>query len=356
MRKYFLVLVIVVVMFSGLDNLRELSDLAIVKAMGIDITEDGNYRVKAIVLDTSDKENKEKGIMYEAEGPSVHEAIRHIVDRASKKLYIAHMETLILSEEVAKSRLEQTLDFFIRDNEGSNNFYLFIANGCEAKEVIESINKEEIDMKQMIISSTKYRGNSNTKTLNDIIKDILRPGRDILVNSCKVEDEKIVISNMAYFKNWEMLGFLPDEESLICNIINNNSENTIISVGKDEDLIVAEIIDSKSKLELDKKNKQIKIKINFETNISESGKNFLVQTSKDTQEIEELLKERLTSDITNVVDKLINVYNVDIIGIGNLLYRKKDTLFEEEDYLKKVVIIPEVTVRVLNQGGVVKKW
>ena len=102
MRKYLIALIIIVVAFNGLQNLRELNDLAIVKAMGIDITEDGTYKIYAIVSDTSEKESTDKGIIYEAGAESVQETVRLIVDKAPKKLYLAHMETLILSEKIAK--------------------------------------------------------------------------------------------------------------------------------------------------------------------------------------------------------------------------------------------------------------
>ena len=47
----------------------------------------------------------------------------------------------VISEEVAKTQTENVLDFFIRDNEGSNAFYLFIANGAKSSEIIDIINK-----------------------------------------------------------------------------------------------------------------------------------------------------------------------------------------------------------------------
>jgi len=355
MRKYIIALIIIVITFNGLKNLRELNDLAIVKAIGIDITEEGVYKITAIVSDTSEEDATDKGIIYDSEGESVQETIRFIVDKAPKKLYLAHMETLILSEKIAKENFMDTLDYFIRDNEGSNNFYLFIANQSEAKEVIKAINEQEINMKEMLMSSTRYRGNSNTKTLNDNIKDILRPGRDILVNSCKVVDGKIKIDDMAFFKEWNMLGFLTDDDSIICNMLNNNIENTIITYGENENLIVSEITSCKTNMSLSK-DESIKIDIKIKANISETGKNISIQTAQDTKKAEESLKNKIENDVNNLINELKNNYNTDLIGLGNLLYRKKSSLFNDADYLKKVNVIVEAKVEIQNQGGVIKKW
>lgn len=356
MRKYVIALILIVLVFSGLDNLREIPDLAIVKAIGLDLTEEGEYKATVIVLDSTGEDEKNNGIIYEAVGESVQEAIRHIVDESPKKLYLAHMETLILSEQIAREKFENTLDFFIRDNEGSNEFFLFIANGCEAHEVIEVLNEEKIDMNETLRSSATYRGNSNTETLNDIIKNIMRPGKDISVNSCTINNDLIKIMDMAYFKGWEMQGFLEDQESIIYNMLDNNLENALVTIGTEDDLIVSEIASSKSNIKLDKEDNAIKIKIKINANISETGKNIFIRTSEDTDEIERKLAEKIKTTVDEFIQKSKNEYNSDLIGIGNLLYRKKSELFNDENYLANTNVNVEVEVSIFSQGGVIKRW
>lgn len=356
MRKYVLVLILLVLAFNGMDNLRELTNLAIVTSIGIDITEDQKYLATAIVLDTSSKENSNEGIIYEAEGNTVQEAVRNIVDISPKKLYIGHLETLIISEEIAREKLMGTLDFFIRDNEGSNNFYLFVASGSNSKEVIKAINDSKESMKEKLLSSTRYKGNCNKDTLNDIIQDILKPGKDVLVNSCKIEDKNVKIENMAYFKSWNMQGFLNDQESIMLNILNNNIENTIITTENANRNIVSEVISSKCKMKLNKDTDTINIDIVMEANISETGKEITIQNKEEMNDAEILLEKIVKEKIEECIRKMKNEYSSDLIGIGNLLYRKKDSLFKDNDYLNKINILVNVDFKILNQGGVIKKW
>lgn len=356
MRKYVLILILLVLAFNGMDNLRELTNLAIVTSIGIDITEDQKYLATAIVLDTSSKENSNEGIIYEAEGNTVQEAVRNIVDISPKKLYIGHLETLIISEEIAREKLMGTLDFFIRDNEGSNNFYLFVASGSNSKEVIKAINDSKESMKEKLLSSTRYKGNCNKDTLNDIIQDILKPGKDVLVNSCKIEDKNVKIENMAYFKSWNMQGFLNDQESIMLNILNNNIENTIITTENANRNIVSEVISSKCKMKLNKDIDTINIDIVMEANISETGKEITIQNKEEMNDAEILLEKIVKEKIEECIRKMKNEYSSDLIGIGNLLYRKKDSLFKDNDYLNKINILVNVDFKILNQGGVIKKW
>ena len=123
MRYKLIVIIIAMILLNGLNNSRELNDLAIVSAIGID-KEDGNFKVSAIVLNpekqdsgSSSSSASNKMIVYEKTASSVQEAIRSMILESPKRLYLAHMELLLISEEVAKKDLANALDFFIRDNE-----------------------------------------------------------------------------------------------------------------------------------------------------------------------------------------------------------------------------------------------
>ena len=59
MKKYIFVFILIVLYFGGLNSVRELGDLAIVKAVSIDKNENGEYEICAIVIDTKEKQSKE---------------------------------------------------------------------------------------------------------------------------------------------------------------------------------------------------------------------------------------------------------------------------------------------------------
>lgn len=348
MKRYIAAILLSVVVFGGINNLREITDIAIVEAIGLDYDEDsGKYKASVVVMDTKDEE-KSKKIIYKAEGESVQSAIRNTVDKSPKRLYLAHMETLIIDEKIAKEKMMDALDFFIRDNEGSNNFYLLISRDSLAEDVIEIVEKEEISIKSLIESSSKYKGNSNFNTLNDNIKDILKVGKEACVNSCSIEDEKIQISSMAYFKDWTMQGYLTEKESVIYNLVTNNLENTIITIGKEDYLCVFEIIGSNTKIKinenLDNKEK-IQIEVKLDTIVSESGKNISLQTKEEIEQVQNEIANKVKEDIASFLEK----QDLDLIGIGNLKYKENKSNLENDYEIT-------VDVNIQNQGGVMKKW
>ena len=315
MKRYIFAFIILVLYFGGLNSVRELGDLAIVKAVSIDKREDGKYEISAIVIDTKDKENKDKGIMITSVGDSVHMAARDMVDISSKKLYIAHMETLIISEKIAQEDLENTLDFFIRDNEGSNSFFLFIAKDVKASECIEKINEEEIDLVSFLKSTQKYKGNANLKTLNDIVKILLEKGRALCVNAVTI-DESIKINDMAYFNGYNLVGYLSEEESITYNILINEADNVLITLNDKDDLIVCELISPKTKMNI--KDQVLKIDINTIVHITQMGKNVTIDDNSQKEMVENSISKKIENQVYDLFESK-RKEKIDVIGIGNLL-------------------------------------
>lgn len=357
MRKYIIILLILVIIFNGFTGIRELTDLAIVKAIGIDISDDGKIIFTAIVTDTSNKEKVNSGQIYTSKGNSVQEAARNMVDISPKKLYIAHLETLVISEEIAKEHLENSLDFFIRDNEGSNTFYLFIAKGNTAKETINIINNEKVDMVSFLESTHKYKGDANLQTLNDIVKGILEKGTQMTVNSMSIEDGKIKIDDMAYFDRWNMKGYLTEKENILYNMLLNHTQFFITSVGEEDDLIVAEVTSSKTNYSINKETKNcIDIKIEINANITQTGKNIKLENYESIENAQTIIEESINKQVNAFYRKIKEEYKVDILSLGNLLYRKKNEMFNNQNYLEKLEISVQTKVKISNQGGVKKVW
>ncbi len=355
MKKYILIIIAITIIFSGTDNIRELTDIAIVKAIGVDKGKDGNYEVSVIVEDTSDKEALNKGIIYESSGISIQEALRKCVDTSPKRLYLAHLESLIVSEEIAQSDIQNILDFFIRDNEGSNSFHFLISKEASAKDMITKINEDEIDIVNLLVSSQKNRGNCNLQNLNDLVKEILEKGKDICVNTIKIEDEKIKISNMAYFSSWNFKGYITEEESILYNLLNNYTENAIITLNKEDNVVVAELLSSKSKIKLDEQN-NVKIIVDADITITQTGKNVMINSKEEIDNIENQLEEKVNEDINSFMNNINNNYDVDIMGLENLYYRKKKDDIQYEKKEQGYNISVESKFNLVSQGGVKKNW
>ena len=150
-----------------------------------------------------------------------------------------------------------------------------------------------------------------------------------------------------------MQGYLSEKESITYNLVINEVDNILESVGTEDDLVVAEIIEPKSKVKV--KNNDVIININGVAHITQTGKDITLDNISQKDEIENRFEETIKERIYSLFEEK-SKEKVDIFGIGNVLYRKKNSLFNDENYLDKVNLIVNVNLDIVNTGGIKKAW
>ena len=416
MRYKIVIIIIAMLLLNGLNNSREINDLAIVSAIGIDKAENGKYKVSAIVLNPekqgsgSGTSSSDEMTLYEAEDETIQTAIRKMILESPKRLYLAHMKLLLISESVAQDSLVDVMDFFIRDNEGSNSFYLVVSKGVAPREVlqiktpVEDIPSENIV--KSIKATAKYIGTTTENELRDSIESMLEEGEEVVIPSIIVkkeeeeetgdsksgnssdepqdegsskdtesgssedsggkkaeEKEKILVDSMAYFKDRKLAGYLDMTESMIYSVLNNKFINGIIQV-KGSDNLVAEIIKSKSQMTPKYENGKyiVDISLNVVCNVTEVGQNINFDNSENIHDYERLVQEKLKTDIQNYITNCQKVYNADIVGFGKLYRERLNKVYKQiadvfyTDIFSNIETNIEVKVRFPNDGGINKKW
>lgn len=396
MKTKIFFLIVAMFVFSGLSNSRELNDLAILSSMGIEIGEDGNYLITVQILNTkkegsSGNDSSSGGnapsvvTVFKSSSSTIHGALRDIVLQSPKKLYIAHMELLLVSEEVASTNMYEVLDFFIRDNENSNDFILAVTKDTTPKEVLEVLTSLETNPTQSIKNSieTTYKNKGTTidNMLSENIQIMLKPGINMVAASVSLEgnakdgesedsiketdkETKIITQGLAYFGPKTLKGFLTQEEGLYYNLAIDNVEMGMINMGTKENGYVAEILkaSSSSKPRVEDDKYIIDFNIEVKCAITEISKDRHIESLEEQNEIEKEIKERIENDFYNFIEKCKNEYNSDIIGLGNIYYKKLNKEYEKlqekygEDYFKHIDVYTNVEVNLVNEGSVMSIW
>lgn len=123
-----LLIIIFCLLISGCNNYRELNNIAVVSALGIDY-KDNMYNVSVLVKDNA-KNDENKTSIYTYEGKSLDEAIKKIGLLTSKTLYFIDLDVLVISKN-ATSKLQNIMDYLSRDNNVGVNFYILCDNNFE---------------------------------------------------------------------------------------------------------------------------------------------------------------------------------------------------------------------------------
>ena len=101
-----IILLIICLILCGCNDYAELNKLSLVTAAAIDKNKD-KYEVTLLIAnspkqDTSAKEGEAKTTVYKAKGKTVSDAIKTIDKKTPKELYFAHINVVVISEEIGK--------------------------------------------------------------------------------------------------------------------------------------------------------------------------------------------------------------------------------------------------------------
>lgn len=380
--KKILLLIPLFIFFCGCSNYNELSDLAIVTGMAVDIKED-EYVVSTLISNSqkaeeSSKEGNAGTVVYSGKGKTVSEALKQIDTKIPKQLYFSHIAVVVISEEVAKKGVAEITDFFFRSPESTKRFYLIMAKDDKAEDVIKILTPLETfpsqNIKLNIESTNKSTAISVSMTYSKFIENYLKKGADpylptiSIIGSSKKGSKNenlessdlaatVQLKSLALFKNTKFVGYANDDESRGINIINSVINDMIITTDCDNKEAIIAISELKSKKSVKFKNDEPTIYID----IVASGAIQEVTCDidlRDPDEIENLEKsvEKKIKKLANKGIKRAKELKTDVFGFGNFIYKRNPKYFKSVknwyDEFEELEIKFNVDVKLETKGSI----
>lgn len=376
---------------TGCYNYRELNQIALTSAIGIDLSDDGKEYIVSIQVLNTQKQGSDsnysgsqpKFILYQQKGPTLQHALRTIILESPRRLYVNHINLLIIGEKLAKEGIEDVLDFFARNTEFRKDFLVAISRESNPEEVmqiltpLETLNSKNI--RDSIIADVNFYGMATKVTFEDLLNtylnkktNIVLPSIAVIGNSKKGEgednikqsipDATVQIKPLAIFKDNKMLDYLTEEESRVYNYVQNNIQNSIITLGcSDTGKFTAEIISNKTKLEPDIQNKKITISVKAKASIKEINCNSDLLEPKVITELEDKINQEIERVIEKDVTNVIRTYKTDIFGFEELLYKNTPNAYKKlkkeygEELIETLSIEVKSNVQLQTKGNIVKE-
>lgn len=351
-----LMLLLPIFLFTGCFNYRELNEIAIASALGLDKTSDG-YVVTIQVMntkkasETGTSNDQPKFITFTTSGVTLQDAIRKSILDSSRRIYPNHVQTLIIGEDLAKNGISDVLDMFFRDVEFRKQTSVLIAKNSTAEDVLnvvtplESLNSKNI--RDGLSVDSKYLGIGDNISFEDLVGTFLDSNKEIIlpsvsINGTKSDGEKIenietadpsvrlIESSLAVFKGDHLIGFLDNKQSIDLNFVLNKINNTILTYEcGDNKYLSSEIMSNKTSVEFLESPLKAHIKINGILNINEITCDIDLEDPVVIDEIEADLEEELKNDVYNTIKYIIEEYNSDVFGFRDFLYKNKTKYYKE---------------------------
>ncbi|KQX64683.1 MULTISPECIES: Ger(x)C family spore germination protein [unclassified Paenibacillus] len=187
---------IILLMIAGCWDRQEVDKLAIVIGLGIDVISGPEpFLITAQVVSPSTQKSGQDGgqdnpFVILAQGKTISEAIRNFSKDTPRKMFFAHNNIIVIGEKLAKTGIQDFMDFLDRSPQFRRNAWLMVTPKT-AKEVLQSkcdLQKySAIGMKEMIYE--RYHPFSNKMQRKDTMSRLEGPSAAALALKVDILDE-----------------------------------------------------------------------------------------------------------------------------------------------------------------------
>lgn len=341
------------VAITGCWNRRELSDLAISTAIGLDKGEGEKIVVSDQILYSMAVSPKGGGggqrapvALMEETGVGVQQAVRKMTMKVSKKIYVGHLQMLVIGEDLARSGIIESLEHFTRDHEYRRDFYVIIAKGGKAADILKVFTPFEAipanKLRNSLESSSNAWGASAAIRFGELTSLLLSKGQEPALTGVKVESktqqsdakenvEQIYVpanlkyTGLAVFKKDKLVGWLTQKESLGVNLIRGKVKSSTIAIpcpGSDKKAFFEPIrTNAKTRSKLMEGKPVIQVKVSGEGNMSDAHCPVDMSQEKTIRDMERSLNETIREIVESSVETAQKKYKSDIFGFGSAVER-----------------------------------
>lgn len=373
-------------MITGCWSRKELNDLALVLALGIDKHDQG-YAVSAQVLNPGEAGNRKGNggggagglpvITYQATGKTIPDALQRMHSMAPRRLYLAHIRVLVFGEEMAREGIGNALDFFARNHELRTDFFLLVAKGEPASHVLQVVTQFEPIPANALYSSILIAHDSwattGKVTLQRFITEFKRDGAQPVLSAVRIKGETeqgksldntkkstpdtiMQHTGLAVFKQDRLVGWLDESASKTVNYILNQVVVTEGYVDEPEGGRVGFRV-NRAHSDLTVKLQPnglpaFQAKLTLEMDLSTVPAEVDLSSAAVIAGLERRIANKYNINATKYVRFVQEEYSTDIFGFGEVLHRKYPKTWKKlrndwPTYFKQadIQIVSDVTIR-----------
>ncbi|MEM1504638.1 Ger(x)C family spore germination protein [Domibacillus sp. 8LH] len=377
----FVFILVSAVLLSGCWGRMEVQQLDIVSAIGVDRGSDDEknaYRVTVQVINEGQvagtaAKNGASGKMpvvaYSAEGSTILDALRKIEKKSPHELFLAHIQSMVIGEELAKTDgIEGLFDSLDRTPYFRGEFPVLLVKDNTAEEALHVTTPLEELPAARIVSGVEalehQQGDYDTLNIDQVIKQI-EWGGGLLV-SLKVvgspeegnkmsnvegisPETKLEMGGLGVLKDGKLQGWMNDELSRGVSWINNDLKQTIVQLDcegrKDGVTVKIDRSNTKVNAEIQNYKRVIELSVRSEGSFDEVQCPIDLTKHKTFTDFEKQLDQEIERELNKTVAYAKNKKN-DIFKFGEAINHKDPKTWRKIKKKWQDEGFPETEVRV----------
>lgn len=348
--KKILIIILTLLLCTGCFDYKEINDLAIINAIGVDYENDEYVITLEILNDQIDKDSsKITSYTKVGHGKNLTSAIENAADKLSKQLIFNHIKLMILSKSIIEEKFENIIDLFLRNTYFRENFYVISATKNKPETLLNHTTNEAPIASTAItdtLESIRYSSNTNVlKKFDEIVEEVITYGIDTCFSNITLKDNEFIVDGMSIFNNYSYKSNLNNEYVKIYNLLTDNFDRPTYTINYDNLSFTTAINNGKINTEI--KSGTINVNGNLMGRIIDNDPKYNIRDPKNL--------ERIDNDFTNLLNKKISEFikvlqdnNSDILGITRNYYKKTRT--KDKDYWLKLDIKSNIKFNINKKG------
>ncbi|MED3728780.1 Ger(x)C family spore germination protein [Priestia endophytica] len=355
---FLLLMMAVTILLTSCWSKKELTDLAIVAAMGVDKTKDGRYNLTYQIINPGNVAGGTQGsggdiqnppvTVYSASGNNIVETSRRASSRISRRLYYAHTNLVIVGESLAREEgIEVLMDAFDRDAEFRTTSTLVIANHSTAADLIKTLTPvDKIPANKVLktLEFTERQWGENVKvSLQDVMKGLQSSKEETVVSGFRMvgnpkqarmlenlqesaPEATLRASGIAVLKQGKLVDWLYGKTARGTVWILDKIQGTAINVDWEGKKAAIAYKTVRQKTDVSAKVKDghphISIHARVEGDIGEMKIPIDITNTKVITKIEQSLRKEIKNELKEAI-KHAQKNKTDILGFGEVVHRSR---------------------------------
>lgn len=378
------------ILLAGCWNRREINELAIVSAVGID-RENGLWRLTAEIfrpLTVGGEGGGGGGPVRQAwvvrgEGYTVFQAVRDMALKVPRRVYWAHCTAVVVGEAAARAGINEMLDFWDRDQELRRSTNILVCRGKAEDLIIGSQGSLEKTVGLEIAGlkrTARADAHSRITSIHEFLVALAAAGADPIATGLelKIMPEPpglthgggegggggkqpvhvLRLKGLALFRKDKLVGFFEPEEARGLNWAQGDMASTIINVQcplhptQKGDNVALELFRLGTKVEVEEKEGQpeVVVKVEAELGLADQGCPGDLTTPEHTYSLERQAATVIRNEIEAAVNKAKSL-GVDPFAFGEAIHRGQPKLWKklEKDWPQG---LKELTVKIDSRAKI----
>ncbi len=310
-------IIIISLLVTSCYDYREVNSIDIITGIGIDYQDDEYITTLEVLKNTGDK----TAIKLDTEiiigkGLSLSSSLVNATNNLNKSPNYSHLKVMILTKQALEAKWFSIMDFFLRNTDFRENFYVVITNDkpIEIFNTKDSTTKVTGILIANLFENQKY--NTIDQKFEDYATDYLSFNKNLIFTNVDIINNKLNLNGATIFNN--KLHELSKDNVEIYNLFNDSNKKIVLDNYYDSN--VFSVIITNSNLKTSIKDSTILVSGSINAKILNNETNINIRNLKNIDMLNKDFKEIIENRI-NILFKIIKNYNTDIFGIDNMNYQ-----------------------------------